>query len=157
MSQSGKISEPTNSIQDTYSRFFLADIVTTFTGPSVTFFCLPASHVLWADQDFALTFHRSFGTSATRTLTNSELPELRHARARFPKTQKYATLPEPVGGSTRFANLVALQIYKDNNNFTRYYQNHLINLWKKGFNCCHLFNDSRDRCRRRIKRGLVPT
>ena len=81
MSLSGKNSEPTNPIQDTLSLFFLADIVTTFTGPSVTFFCLPASHVLWADQDFALTFHGSFGTSATRALTNSELPELRHARA----------------------------------------------------------------------------
>ena len=77
---SGMNSEPTNPIQGAYSRFFLAHIVTTFTGPSVTFFCLPASHVLWADQDFALTFHGSFGTSATRALTNSELPELRHAR-----------------------------------------------------------------------------
>ena len=113
---SGMNSEPTNPIQGAYSRFFLAHIVTTFTGPSVTFFCLPASHVLWADQDFALTFHGSFGTSATRALTNSELPELRHAR---PVPQNIE-VRNSAGTSwrlwTRFANLVALQIYKGNNN-----------------------------------------
>ena len=155
MSQSGKISEPTNSIQDTYSLFFLADIVTTFTGPSVTFFCLPASHVLWADQDFALTFHRSFGTSATRTLTNSELPELRLARGRAsPKHRSTQLCRNQLAARPDLPTWSLFESTKTTT--TRYYQNHLINLWKKGFNCCHLLNDSRDRWIR-IKRGLVPT
>ena len=156
MSQSGKNSEPTNPIQDTYSLFFLADIVTTFTGPSVTFFCLPASHVLWADQDFALTFHGSFGTSATRALTNSELPELRHARAASPKHRSTQLCRNQLAARPDLPTWSLFKSTKTTTTSTRYYQKHLINLWKKWYICCHLLNDSRDRCRR-IKRGLVPT